>query len=62
MRYEERLERLPSGLAIALRMERAECDDEVIATALDVPVESVQVLLRIAHAKLQSLDAESCSD
>lgn len=46
---------MPVGLAVAMRLHRAGHADAVIATALDIPVESVAVTLRVARGKLDRL-------
>lgn len=51
--WQERVAQLPLGHAVALRLHAAGQDDEVIATALGVPVESVTTLLEIARVKLE---------
>jgi len=51
------IDRLPEGLATALRLEDADQGADVIATALGIPLESVPVLLDVAHAKLNRLAA-----
>jgi hypothetical protein len=52
---EHSIGRLPDTLAIALRMHDAGQDDDVIAVALGVPVQSVPQLLAVAEAKLANL-------
>lgn len=51
----QRLDELPPTLAVALRLHDAGHPDVVVATALDVPVESVEALLQVARAKLARL-------
>jgi len=57
MDREHLIDRLPEGLATALRLEDADQGVEVIATALGIPPESVPVLLEVAHGKLDRLIA-----
>ena len=57
MDREHLIDRLPEGLATALRLEDAGQEHEVIATALGIPTESVPVLLEVAHGKLTRLAA-----
>ncbi|MDN5744065.1 MAG: hypothetical protein L0H31_02965 [Nocardioidaceae bacterium] len=49
------IDELPASLAVALRLRDAGHDDQTIADALGVPVESVQVSLRVAQLKLDEL-------
>lgn len=55
--WQERVAQLPLGHAAALRLHAAGLGDEVIATALGVPVESVATLLEIARVKLEHVPA-----
>jgi hypothetical protein len=52
---------LAPNLAAAVRLHDAGASPAEIATALDVPVEGVDVLLRIAEAKLEHLAVELVS-
>jgi DNA-directed RNA polymerase specialized sigma24 family protein len=54
---DEALAHLPEPYAVALRLRAVDSDDETIAAALDVPVQSVAALLEIADAKLAELQA-----
>ncbi len=51
------IDRLPEGLAIALRLDDAGQKHEVIATALGIPAQAVPVLLEVACGKLARLAA-----
>ncbi len=51
--WQDRVARLPLGHAVALRLHAAGHGDDVIATALGLPVESVPTLLEVAHVKLE---------
>lgn len=56
--WRQRLDELPSTLAVALRLHDGGHPDAVVATALDVPVEGVPALLQVARAKLHHLTEE----
>lgn len=46
---------LPPMMAVALRLVRAGQPDQVIATAVGIPVEGVPALVELAEAKLDGL-------
>lgn len=50
---------LPVELAVAIRLHRAGYVDDVIAAALDIPLQSVPVTLRIARGKLAQLAGDT---
>jgi DNA-directed RNA polymerase specialized sigma24 family protein len=52
------LNELPEAHAVALRLRDAGHDDQAIATALGIELESVEPLLRLARAKLSDLMAQ----
>lgn len=54
----QQVDELPPTLAVALRLHDAGHPDAVVATALDIPVESVAALLTVARAKLARLTGE----
>ncbi len=56
---EELIGRLPEALGIALRLHEEGRSDEVVAEALDIPVQGVSVVLRLARAKLDRLTVAS---
>lgn len=60
--WRQRLDELPSTLAVALRLHDGGHPDAVVATALDVPVEGVPALLQVARAKLHHLTQEEPVD
>lgn len=51
--WHRRVDQLPPAHAVALRLHSAGHGNEVVATALGVPVESVPALLLVAAAKLE---------
>ncbi len=53
--WHRRVDQLPTALAVALRLQAAGHSEEVIGTALGVPVEGVAALLHVARAKLDNL-------
>lgn len=52
------VDQLPDALAVAIRLDDAGHDHMVIGTALGVPHQSVKTVLRVARAKLASLQAD----
>jgi DNA-directed RNA polymerase specialized sigma24 family protein len=55
------LDELPESYAVALRLRDAGHDDNAIAAALGIELESVEPLLRLANAKLELLLREDPS-
>lgn len=51
--WQDRAAQLPMGHAVAIRLHAAGHGDDVIATALGLPIESVPTLLEIARVKLE---------
>jgi DNA-directed RNA polymerase specialized sigma24 family protein len=55
------IDQLPETYATALRLYDQGCDHDAIAARLDLPVEAVSPLLRMATAKLHNILAGSVS-
>lgn len=55
MDRERALHELPTPYAVALRLQGAGAAHETIASALDVPVESVERLIQIGEGKLRAV-------
>ena len=55
MDREQALVELSTAHAVALRLRSAGAGDQLIAAALDIPLEAVRALLEVADAKLAVL-------
>lgn len=58
MEHSRAVDQLPEALAVAVRLDEAGYDHEVIGAALGVPHQSVRIVLRVAATKLASLEQD----